>query len=329
MNLADEDRDPIGDAIRAQLADPDPALQAATSDEDAADEGTTGDADGSNGAVDTSASAGDDEQDPNDGAGTTADAETGGRPGYDSMLEAITNEFGEDGADAFKDLQRRTTRAEQRASEVEDLKGEVEDMLATIDERAPAPQEGEPEEQTGYQELVSQISDPDQREFFQQLLDAKLRDEGFVKRDELDTERQNESVQRVSTEANRAGVEAFGERFGEMDNGTFRPNAEYVERARPTLERLTDQGALTHGDLFKLAYFDDLVKEARADGRKAALSERNEQVGGSVRRAKRATVASRPGGGTGDAPLYDRNDPKQVGNIMAATQRIRERLNQI
>lgn len=204
-------------------------------------------------------------------------------------------------------------------------------MLEELDKRTQKEGgEEESEEQLSeFEQILSTIKDPQQRELFKRSLEAWKKEQGIITKKDQETEREQQAIVQLATEATRRGVETFGEDFGTLDGSTFKPNPAYVEKARPVLQRLTEQGALTHEDLYWLAYGPDLVQKAREEGRAAALSESNGKKSEQVRRAKKASVVNRPSGGSSDSPLYNREDPKQVGDIRGFLKRAQAQLSKV
>jgi len=335
MNIPNKDQDPIGAHLAALMTETDDGTPQDPSEE--AD--TSGDnQDDAEGADTLDASA--DEQAENEGdaeENKNADQKdaAGKNIGYDAMLKAIEDQYGEDGVRSFKAFQSRTSKAEASAKETRRLHEETQATLSELKEWVKAFQEdaqGNGQEQEGgseYQQMLAQLP-PNQRETWEKLSASWKKEMGLVTRDDQEKERSEKEIARITSEATEKSLKDFGDTFGEIKDGKFIPNPDYVEKARPVLSRLKDQGALTHRDLFILANFDELKAKFIEEGRNAATSERNGQNGKRTEQAKRLNGANKkPSGGSSQAPLYDRKDPKQVGDIMSFIRRAEKELDRI
>lgn len=333
MNTPNKDQDPIGAFLFAARD----SAGTATQDDPDAEEAETPDlnneesANEDKDALNPSADQEQEADETNTQTTNRNNKETKG-VGYDKMLEAIQEKFGDDGVKSFKAMQARTTRAEQKFSEMEKLAQETRELLETLEEKTDKDKpEEEPEEQLDeFEAVMSKIKDPNQRALFSEALEAWKKSQGIVTRSDQAKEKKEQEISQFTTEATKRGVELFGEEFGTLDGDKFIPNAKYVEKAQPVLNRLSGDGVLTHEDLYWIAMGPEIKKKAFEEGRAAAMDEANKKQNTRTAQARKLNgVATKPSGGSSDLPLYDREDKKQTGDIRSYIKRFQERLDKV
>lgn len=221
-----------------------------------------------------------------------------------SRIEAGTST--PEDAKVIRDLNANWTQNQKVRSELEKSRREFEDMKSEFRELIETEEAKLPDEE----EIdLSDIPDEDKVRL-QKWADAQ----GLVKKSDLEQQALEDTRTTIMSESNREGIELFGDDFGTLNpDGTLSVNPEASRVMAPVYDRVSK--ALTMKDVYTLANFDKLLESQYERGKAEATSARNADNGQRVRRAKKASVTSKVSGGTGDDGLYNREDPKHVGDV--------------
>tara|TARA_R110000824_G_scaffold322745_3_gene509729 strand:+ start:921 stop:1844 length:924 start_codon:yes stop_codon:yes gene_type:complete len=119
---------------------------------------------------------------------------------------------------------------------------------------------------------------PDQKQLIQDLLES----EGYVKKSALDDEKAEQAAVDFTATSVEAGIEKFGDRFGAMDNGTFKWNEEIADEVKNEFARLTsDETGIVPMDLFWIvegpkmaAQIEKLERQAGVDASRNEIRRR-------------------------------------------------------
>ena len=220
-----------------------------------------------------------------------------GRPGIDEVLRMLEESDNPEAANVVRGLQKDFGNANALENRLHRAIEEVETLRDELEEDADYEEEDDPIREA----LAS--TDPQQLE----LLDAYLRDNGYVKQDDLaEIEREQ-----ATEDSNMRGVDMFGKDFGEVDStGRFNVNQTAKTRMEPHFDRIVNQQGLNFEDLYKLSHFDDLITSARQQGRNEVSKEIREKNGQRVQQlVTTGGILSNNAGGDTVQGIYD---PKQL-----------------
>ena len=220
-----------------------------------------------------------------------------GRPGIDEVLRMLEESDNPEAANVVRGLQKDFANANVLENRLHRAIEEVESLRDELEEDADYEDEDDPIRDA----LAS--TDPQQLE----LLDAYLKDNGYVKQDDLaEIEREQ-----ATEDSNKRGVDMFGGDFGEVDStGRFTVNQTAKIRMEPHFDRIVNQQGLNFEDLYKLSHFDDLITSARQQGRNEVSKEIREKNGQRVQQlVTTGGILSNNAGGDTVQGIYD---PKQL-----------------
>lgn len=235
-----------------------------------------------------------------DGEEGTSESTASSRPGIDDIKRHLRETMGEHAEGVVNALLRDDTvvkQAEADRRRLRDAIDEVEELRESFEE-----EESDFEDPT--QEALNNVP-PEQIE----LLEAWMKNQGYIKQDDL-TERDKEEY---VWNSNIEGVEMFGEDFGHFDGEDFVLNGDAQESMAPIYERVVDHQNLDYRDLYVLGNFPALLESAKVQGRNETIEEIRQANSDRVGNAQRGTVISRNPGGSASRQLYDRNEYSENG----------------
>lgn len=237
----------------------------------------------------------------------------GGRPGIDEVIRLAEEEGGKGYADVIRDFARNSVQnAEARADlrsvkeeyerELEDVRSLREELLSAVSDEDEEQEEFGPTDE----DLLKDV-DPEQLK----LLDAYVRENGFIRQTDLE---EDEKLGDAS-EIEAAGVDLFGELFGEIDeDGEFELNPELKEELAPEYRRLVEDQNLTFYDLFKLSNFDEILEAAMEAGYEEGVDDVKSNSTNKIEKVKRASrSSSNSSSGSSARGFYNRDDKDLVG----------------
>ena len=236
-----------------------------------------------------------------------------GRPGIDKVLRDVENQLGPQAAEVIRGLQGDFTRSGQLQRQLEDAISEVEELRNDIVEAAEEVEEGEEGE-----DPLAEVP-PEQLE----RLQAYMERNGYIKKADIDAEQ----AMANSLESNLRGVETWGDSFGTVDErtGEFEPSDESKEAMQEVFQRIDSEygdGALEFEDLFKIAYFDQIVDQAIEHGKEEGKRTRSSNNRNRVNRVVGGTVANRNAAPQTSKNMYDPEKTKgvalakRIGDVM-------------
>lgn len=215
------------------------------------------------------------------------------RPGIDEVLRQTEERLGPEFAEVIRGLQRNytDTRTEWKSAQ-DELRTTLEDVQRLRDELL-AERDGE-EEEEAEPSALDQLR-PEQREMFRSLFDAYASEQGYVRKQEIETEKADESSRQFVSQDIEDGLERWGEEFGRRDDeGKFVFNDEVSPEVATIYERIFDPSrGVTAKDLYVLARHDALVEKAVSEAKAAQESEQQEQQTSRRTQARRAMTESR------------------------------------
>ena len=235
-----------------------------------------------------------------------------GRPGIDKVLRDVEERLGPQAAEVIRGLQGDFTRSGQLQSKLEDAISEVEELRNDIVEAT----EGKGDDEA--EDPLAEVP-PEQLE----RLQAYMERNGYIKKADIDAEQAVAN----SLESNLRGVEAWGNSFGAVDErtGDFEPSAESKDAMQEVFQRIDSgygDGALEFEDLFKIAYFDQIVDQAIEHGKEEGKRTRSSSNRNRVNRVVGGTVASRNAAPQTSKNVYDPEKTKgvalakRIGDVM-------------
>lgn len=258
------------------------------------------------------------EEESEDAEAKAETAAEGGIAGAIRYLEDNNPDF----AKAVRELQGRLSRETADRSQFEKDREELSEILAEVraakaeEEKAQAAQEPEDDEENS---VLAKIPE-DQREVFVAAMQEYLEKHGYKNEDALNREEMTRAATEYVADAHKKAVEAFGEDFAAVDeSGAIKmtkdnvPDGPRAEDMAAVRDRWSapDKG-VTWDDVYRIAAFDDAVKEAEERGYEKAKAEL-----GKAARSKAAVKASTVNGSSsaGDTRpvIYDRK--KEKGRI--------------
>lgn len=221
------------------------------------------------------------------------------RMGTAEILQKLeANEIsGKDAADAVRAMQ---TKMNQNNVEFKTMKREMEETLREL--RALPPGAKQQEESDPDEQMLSKLRPQDR-----QLMEAYLRKGGYVKQEDLASQKTQEEAANFVNASIEQGLEQYGETFGFRDEaGQFHVNPDVTEQLNSVLERLESSAqGVTPLDLFRLANFESLVEQARKDGRAKVIEEINTKRQQRGQRAIQGQTIQRSGAGNARPKIYD------------------------
>lgn len=291
-------------------------------DEEVAEDGeTTLDADGETEEEDTDVVADDGDQDTDeeeDESEEDASEEDSTKlPGIDEVISKAGDELGE----GFAEVIRGMARSQVQQGEISALRKELTDELATAkaikeDLLKVVEDESAEEEDDGSRQLLASA---DPREI--ELMQALLKEEGYIKQSTLDAE----ANAVLASDMDKAGVEMFGESFGDWDEESeeFTLNPEAKDDLGKTFRRLVDDQNLGYRDLFVLTHWDKLIDAAGEAGKEMGLEEARDVTKAKVTKARKAGKSSNgTAAGSSVKRYYDKENMKgegprkRIGSVM-------------
>jgi hypothetical protein len=235
-----------------------------------------------------------------------------GRPGIDKVLRDVEERLGPQAAEVIRGLQGDFTRSGQLQSKLEDAISEVEELRNDIVEASEGGDEAE-------------VADPLAEVPPEQLerLQAYMERNGYIKKADIDAEQ----AMANSLESNLRGVETWGDSFGAVDErtGDFEPSAESKDAMKEVFQRIDSgngDGALEFEDLFKIAYFDQIVDQAIEHGKEEGKRTKSSNNRNRVNRVVGGTVANRNAAPQTSKNVYDPDKTKgvalakRIGDVM-------------
>ena len=236
-----------------------------------------------------------------------------GRPGIDKVLRDVESQLGPQAAEVIRGLQGDFTRSGQLQRQLEDAIGEVEELRNDIVEAAEGVEEGEEGE-----DPLAEVP-PEQLERLQTYMERN----GYIKKADIDAEQ----AMANSLESNLRGVETWGDSFGTVDESTgeFEPSNESKDAMQEVFQRIDSEygsGALEFEDLFKLAFFDQIVDHAKDAGKTEERKSRSASNRNRVNRVVGGTVANRNAAPQTSKNMYDPEKTKgvalakRIGDVM-------------
>lgn len=145
-----------------------------------------------------------------------------------------------------------------------------------------------------------------------QLLHAFMRKHGYVTQEALDANEEARKADSYTQESIEKSIERWGEAFGARDEqGNFQYHEEIAADMQSTLNRVTNEQGVSPGDLFVLTYFDQLLEQARDEGRASASDNR---LAG--KRARAQTMTTSAPAGSRPAAIYDKASGDTGDDVM-------------
>ena len=197
--------------------------------------------------------------------------------GVDEVLKSLDSSEDEIAKEAARIVRSMQTQVGNTRSEYKRYQQEFKNLADEV-QRIKDTQSGETPDP---EDPLNQVK-PEQVELFERLA-TKL---GYIKQDTLEQSKIEESTLQFKQTSAKAGMEKWGENFGELDDeGQFHFNEEVMPKVAAVYERYYDPArGVTPEDLFILATYEDRLKESEAAGKAAALKEIEDAKGKSSAR---------------------------------------------